>query len=52
LLLTLGLLNGAFNNSSYENIHQGNLTLWKDFNPGPAKYDSNEYDVWDNVKII
>jgi hypothetical protein len=49
LLLTLGLLNGALNNSGYENIRQGNLTLWN--NPGPSKYDSNESDVWHNVKI-
>jgi len=47
----LGLLNGALNNSGYENIHQGNLTFLKDFNPGPSKYDSNECEVWYKVKI-
>jgi len=50
-LLTLGLLNGALSNSGYDNIRQGNLTLWKDFNPGPSQYDGNECDVWYNVKI-
>jgi hypothetical protein len=51
LLLTVGLSNGAVSNSGYENIRQGNLTLWKDFNPGPSKYYSNECDVWYDAKI-